>query len=522
MGGACMYKVVIIDDEEWIREGLLKKLQKSGFDFSEVAEAENADEGLKIIRQIKPEIVICDIRMNGMNGLALSETVTQMLPNTKIIIISGYDEFDYAKKALQLGVVDFLLKPINSTDLTNSLEKCIAMIEKKNSELKKLETIATLEQLNETKSRFLKCLNREEGNLKEVFLGYQAGSSFFQCIYLYIGNQEHLNKEIIIKSVFGQLSARQYNPNMVLYENNENEYALVFCINKADNTTSDENLLKDVIAEIAESCRKLGINPYTIGVSDDKPNPGESVTEALNAMKYRVLLRDNSIIYHRDIGEYTHKFRLQTQNVTLIKYNLRNHQYNNLSDILEDIYDEVARYPISYSSIQNLYTNFLLIGLDEFNQNLENKVGFYPREVYWFNCLKDMFEFVKELYRRIIDITDPKDEDYKIKLIYEVKEYIDLNYNKSVTLESIAAMQHINFCYLSMLFKEILKVNFQNYLMSVRINNAKALLNMNRYSIKQVASMTGFADEHYFSKVFKKVEGVPPKEFVKKERNKKA
>jgi two-component system response regulator YesN len=340
--------------------------------------------------------------------------------------------------------------------------------------------------------------------------------SFNKCIYLYVGDQARAAKDIFIMSVFNQLRAGQYGRNMILYENSDNEYALVFCINAAHHITSGENLLKDVAAMIAESFRNLDIHQYTMGVSDDKPNPGESLNEALNAMKYRVLLRDNSVIYQRDIGEYTDKFRLQTQNVTLIKYNLRNHQYHNLADLLKDIYDEVMKNPVSYSSIQNLYTNFLLIGMDEFNQKLENKVGFYPKEVYWFNCLKDMFEFVKKFYRRIIDITDPEGEDYKRNLIYAVKEYIDLNYNKSITLESIAAMQHINFCYLSMLYKQILKVNFQNYLMSVRIKNAKALLNMNKYTIKQVAGMAGFADEHYFSKVFKKVEGVPPKEFVKK------
>ena len=94
-----MYKVVVIDDEEWIREGLINKIKKSGLDFTAIAEAENADDGLQIIQALKPEIIICDIRMQEMDGLTLSETVTRILPNTKIIIISGYDQFDYAKKA---------------------------------------------------------------------------------------------------------------------------------------------------------------------------------------------------------------------------------------------------------------------------------------------------------------------------------------------------------------------------------------------------------------------------------------
>ncbi len=519
-----LYKVVVIDDEEWIREGLINKIKKSGLDFTAIAEAENADDGLQIIQALKPEIIICDIRMQEMDGLTLSETVTQILPNTKIIIISGYDQFDYAKKALQLGVADFLLKPINSEDLVHSLQKCIAAIAKQNSERQKLAAIATLEQLDEARSRFLKYLNGQDGQLHDIFSAYRAGQSVFKCIYLYINPQVRLNKDSLIATVFHPASPWQCYRNAIMYENNINEYALIFCVPVPAEpaASAPEDPLADVAAVIAALVRRLGIHDYTLGISGYKPNPGEAVNEAVTAMKYRVLIAANQIIDYQDTVAYKRKFRLQTQSAALLQHNLRAHHYANLAGVLQDIYDEASREPLSYGSLQNLYTNLLLLGLDEFDQYQEDKAAFYPKEAYCFNNLRELFEFIKEVYRSIIATHHPEDKDYKRKLIYEVKQYIDANYNKSFTLESIAAMQHINFCYLSMLFKEILNVNFQNYLMSVRIDHAKALLNLNKYTIKQVANMTGFADEHYFSKVFKKVEGLPPKEFLKKMEEKEA
>ena len=509
-----MYKVVIVDDEEWIRQGLVKKIEKSGLNIDGIFAAKDADEGLKIIEKEKPDIVICDIRLQGKDGLELSATVKRIYPHIKIIFISGFDEFDYVKKALQIGAVDFLLKPINNSHLYESLKKCIGLIEKQNNELKTLKSMTVLDQLNEARSKFLKFLNNEEIGLNDIFFDYES-HSVFAGVCLYVDNYVSLDKDIALASLYKTMDYWKWNKNIAIYKNNINEYIMVFCLSDHKEEDSYQRLILDLLTTFENQLRSIEVIQYTFGISNFCDSPEIAIAQAGNAMKYRVLIDDNYRINYSDIIDYSNIYTLQTQSEISIKNDIKNHQYKNLSNTVKSIYDVISTSKISYKSLQELYTRLLKIGIDDFNMELENKSCFFPKEAYRFNSLKDMFDFIKNLYLNIINTTYKEDEDYKKELVYRVKDYVDLNYDRKITLDSIAATEHVNFCYLSILFKEILNVNFQDYLMRVRIENAKIFLRTNKYRIKQIALMAGFTEEHYFSKVFKKLEGITPREYVK-------
>lgn len=134
-----MFRVIIADDEETIRNGLQKLIESYDLDLSVVATAEDGEVAMKLIEQYKPEIILMDINMPFMNGLEIIEKLRQTDKNTKIIIISGYDQFEYAQKSLELGVFSYLLKPINHHNFKNILIKAMDSYSKRMWEINKLK-----------------------------------------------------------------------------------------------------------------------------------------------------------------------------------------------------------------------------------------------------------------------------------------------------------------------------------------------------------------------------------------------
>ncbi|MBI9098744.1 MAG: response regulator [Spirochaetaceae bacterium] len=128
-----MYEVVIIDDEKWIRTLIKKLLPYDEIPIEVTGEAEDGREGLELLKRKRPHIVLTDIRMPILSGLDLIKEIKDILPNTEIIIISGYDNFEYAQKAITLGVLDFLLKPVEVEDLKNTIGKAVLKLQKKAS-----------------------------------------------------------------------------------------------------------------------------------------------------------------------------------------------------------------------------------------------------------------------------------------------------------------------------------------------------------------------------------------------------
>ena len=129
-----MYKVFLVDDEIVVREGIRNSIQWDETEYTLAGEAPDGEMALSIMKDIKPDILVTDIRMPFMDGLALSRVIKKVLPWVKIIIISGHDEFHYAREAISIGVEEFLLKPVSSLDMLKSLDKVASIIKKEKEE----------------------------------------------------------------------------------------------------------------------------------------------------------------------------------------------------------------------------------------------------------------------------------------------------------------------------------------------------------------------------------------------------
>ena len=212
-----MWKVLIADDEPKIRKGLKKILQSFNLDIEIVAEAEDGEIALNLAQEHKPNIILVDINMPFLNGLGFIEKIRDFLPNTMIIIITGYDEFYYAKKAIQLQVFEYLLKPVNTTELKEIMLKVITQLQKLPNNLDRIET---KNKDAEYSPIVMGIKNYIDGNYMQEDLSMQEVADRFDISLSYLGK---LMKHELGKTFIEYLTeVRMESAKKILQEENIN------------------------------------------------------------------------------------------------------------------------------------------------------------------------------------------------------------------------------------------------------------------------------------------------------------
>lgn len=202
-----MYKVLVIDDEEIIREGLIKTIDWEKLSCRIVGEAEDGDEGLKQIQEKKPDLIITDIRMPGLNGLQMIHKMKMLKHDCKILIITGYREFEYAQEAVRLGAFRFLLKPINTNELINGIDEAISEI--KQSRIKETNYHHMKKKVQEyygiKNSPHVSDYDAKKEGISEVESTSQQGNSSYIVNRALSFMKEHYHEDINLKIVADHL-----------------------------------------------------------------------------------------------------------------------------------------------------------------------------------------------------------------------------------------------------------------------------------------------------------------------------
>ena len=151
-----MYTMLVADDERWIRERIISSIDWNRIGVSVVGEAADGEEALTLCRKLQPDIVLTDIRMPGLNGLDFLKALNEEKINSRLIIISGYNDFYYAQQAIKLGVVDYILKPVENSELVDIVRKCIRQIEAETFKNRIIEQANTQENITERLDAYVK------------------------------------------------------------------------------------------------------------------------------------------------------------------------------------------------------------------------------------------------------------------------------------------------------------------------------------------------------------------------------
>lgn len=514
-------KVLIVDDEFLIRNLLKLRIPWNELDMEVVAEASSAEEAMNIIDSNLPDIILTDICMPFMNGIELSKNIKAKYPNIKILIISGHDDFEYAKKSIKIGVSDYILKPIIPEDIKSILSeiKTEILIERQaNTEIQILKNNLD-DNLNILRKNFIDNLfsttfDRNDIYNKILFLKLNITdiNSIFQVSIVSIIS-DNINNINLLYDNISNITKTQNNISTLLYDNNK---VLIISNNKYIDFISFN---KDLHINLQNSFKQqiyIGIgNTYL-----DIYNLKESYKEALSTLNYLILTNFTSILYFGDIDHKNDTYLLlNTKTFDKLLLSIKNGLEDKIDPLIDELFNNIIFTDIDklkletfniISKIQDLFTESKTSNTN-FNQ-IENNPYYSISQLIE---LPEIIKYLKKLSITVMLEINPTQNKKVSKLINNIKKYIEDNIcSGDISLSSVAKEFYISPSHLSRLFKNETNCTFIEYVTRVRMELSIKLLKETDLRVYQIAEKIG-VDPHYLSIVFKKYTGISINDFRK-------
>ncbi|MFX3635887.1 MAG: response regulator [Candidatus Pristimantibacillus sp.] len=539
-----MYKVLLVDDEADVREGLVQEIDWEACGFTIVGTAENGQEAVEMADRLDIDVVITDISMPFMDGLQLSEWLRAHYPLVKIVILTGYDEFDYARQAIRLSVDEYLLKPFSSDSFTELLLKIKHAIEAEVAEREDVRHLkehyrTSLPLLRETFLASLLTRKLSKTKIEEKTMNYDlhlTGKQYAVAVIalhpadeassseesqhslkhsgdldLMLHAMLNIAKELWEPHYFG--SAFIYQDSIALLAVNEESTEEAW-LNKMQETL--ENMLKSIVHYL-----KL---PVTIGVGSvvtDLANVKYSFTDALLALDYRLVLGSDKVIFIHDVEERGYeKLRFDELKEQALTRSLKVGTIEELNEAIEAIFHELSETTYAYNDIQmyllEVVTAVLRTAKDA-DVDLDQLFGGgfqLHGEIFKFSGLLEAQRWFRDLCLRIMkQIASTRQHTYK-DIVEKAVHYTKDHYSDpEISIQRLCSYLHISTGYFSGVFKKEVKMTFVQYLMHIRMEAAKELLRSTELKAFEIAERVGFADPNYFSFCFKKQVGISPRDY---------
>jgi two-component system response regulator YesN len=528
---AAMYSVFAVDDEPIVLEGIRSKIDWEGSGFTFAGEATDGEIALSMIHEIKPDILITDIKMPFMDGLQLAEAIKRTQPWIKIIILSGHDEFDYAKKAISIGIEDYLLKPFTPEELLTSLNKTAAQIDKERKQMSDItrlrEELKTSEAL--IKKEFLNNLVHGSEEMSTVIqksseLGLNLISRYYKVLISRIesrsGNTQTQQEACSLLNSY----STAINEAVSFFHHSN----LLVCIFKGSTQTElDDNTFRaaETISHIAtknEDCTVLTAMGKTVEHLSQLKVSYEDAKKILEANTNK----ENRIISSDDLtdsaGDGAAADALLDLNegdplVDKLKYAAK----GDIQSIIEESMELIKKNPDQFS----VFASYLLVDLIFAVSKLVEKLGGNIKELnpeilqrkFIDDAVSDEERFTKTLEQVLnfaLEYRDSKVTGKYADVILKAKRYIEENYaDQNTTLTTVAEEVALSPNHFSTIFSQECKTTFIEYLTNVRLENAKRLMRETDMKGYDIAYECGFSDPHYFSYIFKKNTGLSPREY---------
>lgn len=532
MGGEVkMYKVLVVDDEKWVRKGIIQKLKSDRFGFSWIGEAEDGVDALPVLAKEHPDIVITDIRMDSMDGIEFIRQALEIYSDIEFIIISGYAEFEYAEQAINMGVSGYLLKPIQDESFYNTLEKAILAINRKHD----IERMKDKEVILEKDNNALKLQqvvyqllnipeNLKERNLETADLTLFGTSPFYILAILnldsssyYFSSFKYQDSELTrfaVKNIVCELGEKK---NIFIFDNQKdiNQILLLFYSqHESDLRILSNRFIMEVYTNIVKHL-KIDI---TIGVSSVCNNISSNLyKQARDAFDLRLVYGSNNIFRYENV-KISEKFSIPEHKLKLLQNCMEHLDFSNIEIVLKDIFSPKYMSVESGSYIRFMYSeilNMLMKMCSKLDINLGNNIDFSMLSGDAVNYFDNTGKIVDYIFKTIIKVLQPTallSVDRK-GLINRIKEHIEKHYSDELSVSELSRIYAINADYLSTLYKQEVGKPIIKHLTEIRIENACKLIRETGLSMIDVSKNVGYSDPQYFYKVFKKITGKTPAEY---------
>lgn len=532
-------KAIVIEDEVIIRKGIIQKVQWHKFNISEILEASNGEMGYQKIIDEKPDIILLDVNLPKMNGLELLKKIREDGITSKVLILSGHDEFTYAQKAIEFGVEYYLLKPSSAREIEEVLEKIcnniseeqekINIYEEMKKKLKDMIPFFRSGLINRILSGEIK--NKEEIFSASAYLGLNLVNEFFIVAVFIMESSNRGDKsgkdpeaKFIKELGMHELVSMIADPGRVIVESSLYDKAII--IATGSDEVSTRKYCFSLIGEIMEKISEEISSDVVVGIGEVKNSIlqiSQSYSEALVALEDRFIDSSSKIYYigdttlqNSDISDYPYED--EKKFMQSVKTGQQEISLTSLKAIFSYFRIKKEKYPVALAKIQLKRITYYLIQVAyEFEgdiADIADKTNIYEH-IENFTTIDEYEKFITEFTIKLCAYISKKRYVKHTAAIRKVIIYIEQNYSdENLSLDKIADHVKMHPNYVSHLFKKEKGESLSSYICRYRVKKAEELI-VKDQSLKMydIAYEVGFNDPNYFATCFKNIIGVSPTEY---------
>lgn len=529
-------KVLLIEDEPLLRQGLVRVIERMGLPIEEIGEAADGLEGLRRLAQWRPDIVVTDIRMPEMNGLDFIREAKKLDEKLQFILVSGYEEFEFAKRGIQYGVADYLLKPVGPEELRGCLIRIMAKIEQDRRHSSMGDELQQLQKKSEetSRERLLTKLIQQGGENAAVEQDEKLAAMNVSCrefvVVLFevelpgLPHRSFLKGDeallrFAISNVISQ-TLESSDRQGTLFRHSIYDKELVYVL--GDGQSIERSAMKRELEEAMS-----GINRYlkveaTVGIGMPVRHIGQihqSYQQAKQALRDRILHGRNQVYGMTPAADGMRNgcSVLAEEDERLVFRLLNDGNASALTKWLGRRIEALVQFESSsFNQLESFCIDFYLL----YRKYLllqasipEWIIGEFDDMLSWLHGAEDWTEIAGKLAgmtNNLIEHLSRMRHSSNPDLMDEIKLYIDNNLHEPISLQTIADRFYIHPNYFSRRFKERFKSSFVSYMTDERIRKAEQLLKKTELQIQEIAVLVGFPDAAYFSSVFRKSTGTTP------------
>ena len=543
-----MLKIFLAEDEVIVRETIKRMIPWEELGFELVGEAADGEMALPLLIRQKPDLLITDIKMPFMDGLTLAKLAKKELPELKIVILSGYDDFNYAKQAISIGVEDYLLKPITKNALIERLSEIRSRYEHEKTQKEYYEKFQREMQAYEKNSSrdFFETLVCGSMDMMEVYkkaekLGLDIVAEAYNILIFTMNSEEDFSGQ---KEGYSEWEAESLemledffsdNTSAMLFRCNIFSYGVLIKGQKE----SIEKTTKEYVEKIQGILnRKESKREWFLAVGQSVERLSQikkSYHTASRAFSQRYLYGENILYYdemelmeHRsgqadtNDNAYLKKVDVNALNPAILQKFLSNGLQEEIENFVKDYFYAIGQEPMESLVFRNyviLNVRFSVItflkglGCDTEGMEPENTEEVLAESG---KNIESAIAYAEKMISQAIEIRDQNSGNKNRSILKTAVDFIDEHYmDEDISLNTAANVANVSSNHFSALFSQNMGQTFIEYLTTLRMNKAKELLRCTGMRSSEIAGEVGYKDAHYFSYLFKKTQGMTPSEYRK-------
>ena len=543
-----MLKTFLVEDEVVIREMIKKMIPWEQYGFELAGEASDGEMALPLILKSKPDLLITDIKMPFMDGLTLCKLVKKELPDIKIVILRGYDDFNYAKQAISIGVEDYLLKPITKNAFIERLEEIHNRYEHEKTQKEYYEKFKLeMQEYERNASRdFFESLVRADFDLEEIYRRADrlnldiVAEAYNILIFTPDASDSSYNSSEGYSDWEAEVHKKIENyflshPVAMLFRHQVFSYAILV---KGQRDTIKKNTCEcvEAIQKIMEETRANVDWFVAVGEEADRLSRiKQSYHTAARTYAFRYLY-DGHILYYNMLEQVkensadtskTEAVQLKNVNINalnpeILQKFLSSGLEDEVDSFVHDYFHAIGREPME----SLVFCNYVVLNVRFSVLSFLKKIGYDDTELSreetddvvkkTSQSTEASVAYAEEVLKRAIAIRDENAGSQNRSVLKQAIDFIDGHYmDEEISLNRVAHVANVSANHFSALFSQNMGQTFIEYLTSLRMDKAKELLRCTSKRSSEIAGEVGYKDAHYFSYLFKKTQGMTPSEYRK-------